>query len=267
MAYTRFILLLWIAALLGSCKGHYYKARSSSMSETIQPGDRFYVKETTDFKKNDIVVFNYYGDDYTAPPDEETGKFRQHWEKRIFRLIAFSGDTIAIKDDEVFVNNTPIPFPAGARLPYDIYASETIDELLTGEEMATMENSDSLFIYHVNITKDKALEYEQRKPAVQKVVRQTKDNSGLADSLFARSAADDKWNTFNYGPLRIPAPGEKIIVNPYNFRLYQNIPGIQMGENTINEKLYFLLGDNRHAAQDSRFTGFISHSKMYGIVK
>ena len=77
----------------------------------------------------------------------------------------------------------------------------------------------------------------------------------------------DKWSSDNYGPLVIPNTGNTVIVDSINYKLYHNIPGIRMGKNTIEESLYFVLGDNRHGAQDSRFIGFIPHSNMYGIVK
>jgi signal peptidase I len=49
--------------------------------------------------------------------------------------------------------------------------------------------------------------------------------------------------------------------------MYQHIPGIAFGKNIIKEKLYFVMGDNRHRSQDSRYIGFIPHSNMNGIVK
>src|SRR5687768_7551253 len=98
--YIFFSILIF---LMVACKGRSFRAGSNSMESTIIVGDHFYVTRSSHFERNDIVVFNYYGNDYSAPPDE-FGKFEQHWEKRVFRLIAFSGDSLEIKDGEVIVN-------------------------------------------------------------------------------------------------------------------------------------------------------------------
>jgi len=256
------------SAFLSSCKGRVYRAGSNSMAATINAGEPFYVKKSSTFERNDIVTFSFYGNDYGSLPDEETHTFRQHWEDRIYRLIAWSGDTLQIINDEVFVNNKPVPFPPGAKLPYLVYTSQPLEEELPEEELYNgVETAGDTFIYRITLTKTMAREMESRKTTVLKVKRQPDDELFIADSAFARPAADLKWNTSNYGPLRIPLPGETVLVNEANFKLYHNIPGIRPGQNTITEKLYFLMGDNRHRAEDSRFIGFISHSRMRGIVK
>ncbi|HKC36685.1 MAG TPA: S26 family signal peptidase, partial [Chitinophagaceae bacterium] len=87
------------------------------------------------------------------------------------------------------------------------------------------------------------------------------------DTFLARPATTLLWTVDNYGPLYIPLPGDTIHVTNANYKLYKNIPGIQLGKNILKEKLYFVMGDNRHRAEDSRYIGFIPHSNMYGIVK
>ena len=87
------------------------------------------------------------------------------------------------------------------------------------------------------------------------------------DSIYARASQKGSWTSDNFGPLKIPSPGETIIVDSVTFKLYHNIPGIKAGKNLLQEKLYFVLGDNRYGAEDSRFIGLIAHSKMYGVVK
>jgi signal peptidase I len=262
------LLVVIIVGAISSCKGKVYRAGSTSMSETIQQGEPFYVKKTSSFKRNDIVVFEYYGNDYSKIPIDGI-QFEQHWERRIFRLIALSGDTIDIKQGEVVVNGKPVPPPAGARFPYFVYAKMAIDDLLPQEDdfSTSLISATDTFLYKANLTKDAAAELELRKPAVIKLERIRSEENTFSDTAFARASATDKWNPYNYGPLYIPTPGETITVNADNFKLYHNIPGIKMGENKITEQLYFVMGDNRHAAEDSRYIGFISHSNMYGVVK
>lgn len=236
------------------------------MSETIREGETFYVTTTNEFHRQDIAVFQYYGNDYSSPLDEP-GKFNQHWEKRFYRIIAISGDTILIKDDEVFINNLPIPLPPGAKLPYTVYAKHGIEGLIKEEDLvSTMEEKNDTLLYHLFLPADSAKRLQQRKADVIKVQREIISNN-LPDTFLARASPADAWGIANYGPLYIPKPGDTITVTAYNYKLFKNIPGIQQGQNIIKEKLYFLLGDNRHGAEDSRFIGLISHSNMYGIVK
>ena len=253
-------LVIAIACILFSCKGRMYKAQSNSMAATIQQGEPFYVKEVQHFQKNDIVVFNYYGNDYQSQPDDN-GNFKQHWERRVFRLIAVSGDTIQIMDGDVFVNKKEVPLPPGAKISYRIYSQVDIDEFANN-----FEKSGDTITYIINLTRDEVIEYEQRNPPIIKIKKWNFEPS-MPDTIYARTSANENWNTSDYGPLRIPLPGETVEVNDNNFRLYRNIPGIKKGKNVIAETLYFVMGDNRYEAEDSRFIGLISHSNMYGVVK
>ncbi len=236
------------------------------MANTIMPGQTFFVRYTNDFKKNEIAVFDYFGNDYSSPA-EEFGKFNQHWEKRVFRIIAWSGDTLEIKNGDVFINRHRISPPDLALANYEIRSSVYIDDLANIDQYGSaMQRSGDTFIYTVALSLTEVRNYELRKPAVISVRRISPEIS-LEDTFFTRLSKKDKWSPDNYGPLVIPSPGETIQIDSTNFKLFKNIPGVQPGNYTLKEKLYFMLGDNRHRAEDSRYIGLIAHSKMYGIVK
>jgi signal peptidase I len=239
------------------------------MSETIKQGERFYVSKTKSFKHNDLVVFHYYGNDYSSPVDYETGQWKQHWEERVFRLVAMSGDNIQIRNDTVILNGKTLPFPEGARLSYRISARSDISALLPEEEylpdVYNSLNRDTITCSSL-ITQQYA-ESLQKNEEVYSVVRNFPSYEGVADSAFARNGETDKWNPVNYGPLYIPKPGETIVITDINRKLYRSITDTADGPFVVKEKLYFVLGDNRHAAQDSRYIGFISHSNIFGVVK
>lgn len=255
------------SVLLYSCKGRAFRQPTASMEETIMTEEVFYVNKTSSFKRNNIVVFNYFGEDYTSPTDEPR-KFKMSWQKWAKRLIALSGDSLEIKDADVFINRRAVLPPPKSILEYDVFSIVAIDDLPQRNEwQATVsEIKGDTFHYVAALTTEQAANYKQRKPAIvsirKKIVEHTND-----DTILARPCGDCNWTIDNFGPLRIPSPGDTIIVTPVNFRLFHNIPGIQMGKNIIKEKLYFVMGDNRHLSQDSRYIGYISHSKMYGVVK
>jgi signal peptidase I len=252
---------------ISGCKGKAYRASSSSMEGTILAGEIFYVSRTSEFKRNDIVVFDYYGQDYSSP--EKDGTFRMHWSKRVYRLIALSGDTLFIKEGEVIVNGRYIPLPPTALGDYTVLSKVPVDDFPVWQNIPPVliytNNRDS-FLYNVKLAKEEADDYKQRKPAIVSVTIRI-DETIFDDSLFAKSSVKGKWTPDNYGPLGIPSPGETITVDSINYKLYKNVPGIRMGANKITEPLYFVMGDDRHGSEDSRYIGFIAHSKMVGIVK
>lgn len=267
MKIKNLLLYIFLIAFFIGCKGKAYRAPSASMEGTIMTGDIFYVKKTTEFKRNDIIVFDYYGEDYRSPIVE--GKYKMQWSKRVYRLIAMSGDTLNIKDGDVYVNGRFIPLPPTAMGEYIVASKVLIDDFPATENepprLISNNNKDS-FLYEVRLTKAEAADYEQRKPAIMSIQKKS-TNLNIIDNIFAKSNVTGNWTVDNYGPLIIPFPGETISVDTINSRLYHNIPGISNGENKIKETLYFVMGDNRHGAEDSRFIGLITHSKMVGIVK
>ncbi len=247
-----------------------FRAGSDSMSETIRPGESFYVVKKNSFKRDDIVVFDCFSNDYLSGPDE-TGQFKQHWEKRIYRLVAFSGDTLYIKNGDLFVNGMIIRQAPTILNEYLIYAKEYITDLPERGDDYTLSPLKDRFgdtiVYQVPLTKEEVQKYEEKKQVVIKIKKFITPPPAFEDTFLARPAADLLWTVDNYGPLYIPQPGDTIKVTNINYKLYKNIPGIQMGENILQEQLYFIMGDNRHRAEDSRYIGFIPHSNMYGIVK
>jgi signal peptidase I len=258
------IALLLTGILLCSCKGKLYRMTSGSMENTIKQGNRFFVASSKEFKKGDIVAFNYYGNyDYTVTP------VLRRWHARIYRLVAFSGDTVQVSEANLYVNNRFVAFPTLAKIQYEVISvghplnTASLDE----NDMAGMtkysQNKDTS-IYLVGLTEDQMKEFQHHNPSASithALYNPTNDTS------FAKPSADANWSQDYYGPLLIPSPGETIDVNPGNFKLYQNIPDIRLGKNLIKEKLYFVLGDNRHGAEDSRYIGLISQSRMIGVAK
>lgn len=259
---TLFIPILFLL----SCKERFYKAGAGSMEETIKVGDRFVVTQTDKFERNDIVVFDYFGPDYTSMPDEN-GKLANHWEKIVFRLIAYSGDSVEIKKGDVFVNGQLVPLPPKAKMRYEVLSTVPIAEFNEMDPYIVMTTkSGDTMEYKVELTTEQVRSYRQREPAIIKVKKLPPAHEPNI-SPYTRASATGNWSSYNYGPLKIPSPGETINIDSVNFSLYQNIPGIMMGNYLLKEKLYFVLGDNRYGAADSRFIGLIAYSKMNGIVK
>ena len=73
------------------------------------------------------------------------------------------------------------------------------------------------------------------------------------------------WNNDHFGPLRIPEVGETVTAEYEG--LYQSL-GVQKGETfVVEETLYFVLGDNRNNARDSRVIGLVPRYRVMGVVE
>jgi signal peptidase I len=234
------------------------------MENTIMFGDMIVVTSVDKYERNDIAVFDSYQDDYTAPL-EEPGKYKKKWQTFIHRIVAYSGDSVEIREGELYVNGKKILAPGLSKTDYDINYQPGAYPWLNEQEFENAYVTGTNII-RVTLTSQKADEL-RKKPAIISI-KKVLLPVNTADTFFARPSRDLHWSPDQYGPLRIPVPGETIIVDADNYKLYENIPGLPAtGKFTIREKLYFVLGDNRHAALDSRYIGFISHSRIKGIVK
>jgi signal peptidase I len=265
---SRIAFLLFTIAII-SCRGRLYRIPSSSMANTLKPGETVNVSPASSYERNDVACFEIFADDYMGPSDEE-GKYKKNWQKRISRIVAVSGDSLQIKKGDLYLNGRLQLLPPEALGTYIVTSVVPIDDFLNNSDYSEVQilkqNGDTL-TYRTELTARQAADYERRKPAVIEVKKVIEETMGNLVTPLATNCGSCVWSVDFYGPIRIPMPGETVTIDSSNYLLYQHIPGIARGPQVIKEKLYFFLGDNRHGAEDSRYIGFIPHSKMYGIVK
>jgi signal peptidase I len=149
-------------------------------------------------------------------------------------------------------------------MEYEIDSKIPLPELRDPGQIFASQSRDT-FKYIAPLTVEEVNHYVKNKSDIFSIKKHLREELSF-DSLYAKASSPGIWSTDEYGPLKIPSQGDSIFVNDTNYKLYHNIPEIHPGLNIIKENLYFLMGDNRHFVEDSRFIGLISQSKMYGIV-
>ena len=255
---------------------------------------QFRLPGITHIKRNDVVVFNVpprgLNENVEYPIDLKTNYIK--------RCVAVAGDTLTIKDQQVYTNGQALENHPEMQYSYFVTSDGPINERNLNKLNLGVEDyqvygrqQDGKFVYMMWLTKEKADALKQL-PYIKSIEQQERDEE---DGLIPYSTYYDwygssgdtakffNWSTDNFGPLWIPKKGATIKIDDTNLQLYGTtiklyehnddvkienntlmIDGKVVTEYTFKQNYYFMMGDNRHNSLDSRFWGFVPEDHVVG---
>lgn len=247
------------------------RINSNDMRATYFNGDALLItKVNNSYITNDVIYFEY-------PIHDSIGS-RTFLFQRVFGL---PGDSLAIVNKSVQINGLILADSSTIKHNYFIKSTVPLDSLflqayslseggkisdvtdfsyaLTGEELERLKNNK--LISSVELKSEKAGRYDE--------------------SCFPFSP-DFKWNMDNYGKIYIPRINDTIKLDSINIALYTTlireheknhleikgdsifINKLHTNKYVIKKNYFFVLGDNRDNANDSRTWGLLPENYIIG---
>jgi len=232
-------------------------------------------------KRGDVIVFNYPADTIDNRPVDKR-------ENYIKRCQGIPGDTLSVVNAQVYVNSKAATNPPGEQMEYKYQLKDSLNESIHDELKIT------LYPEHQYPAMTAASAAIMKRYSAVKDFAPDIAPKGVSEDVFPRSSTtildpnldirvpDYHWNADNFGPIIIPKKGWTVKLDSMTFPLYERaievyehnklevkgteifINGKKANAYTFKMNYYWVLGDNRHDSEDSRYWGFVPEDHISG---
>ena len=237
-------------------------------------------------KRNDIVVFNWPTDtvqQFFKRPDRKIVKPVDKKSNYVKRCVAIAGDSLEIRGGDIYINGSYSEMPERAK-PQFFYTVDTKGQNLSENSLYNkyQVRRGEAYIqagqYVLNLDEEHA--NKMKKSPIVKSVQKNLQKKGNAERVFP--SASYKWNRDHFGPIYIPEKGKTVELTAKTLPLYSRIikeyehhelsteaekiyiDGKLADSYTFEQNYYWMMGDNRHNSEDSRYWGYVPFDHVVG---